>query len=155
MSPLRLRTKLPHSPPNKKRNHAKKQIFIPAPFMCGRSIISKFCYSDWSGDVQNLAPPWWLPSKRHLAPPATPRFNVGVISNRLTWSELTTQHWNKGVRGGLCLAMAVNLMIKKKNFDPDCHQEQNKSHLWALEPGIQVHTLGHAYEHDPTWKQAK
>ena len=35
----------------------RKHISIPASFMCVRNTIGKFCYSNWSGDVQNLAPP--------------------------------------------------------------------------------------------------
>ena len=103
--------------------------------MCVRNKIGKFVIAIGRVMSKILHRPWWLLSKRQLEPLATPRFNVGVISNRLTWSELTTQHWNKGVRGGLCLAMAVNLMIKKKNFEPDSQQEKTSliSELLSLE----------------------
>ena len=55
----------------------RKHISIPASFMCVRNTIGKFCYSNWSGDVQNLAPPLMIndyqaPANcRPLLPPAS------------------------------------------------------------------------------------
>ena len=42
------------------------------------------------------------------------------------------------------------MIKKKKKFEADSRQEQNKYYFSALEPGIQVYTLGHAYKHNPT-----
>ena len=47
----------------------RKHISIPASFMCVRNTIGKFCYSNWSGDVQNLAPPLMITKN---APTGTP-----------------------------------------------------------------------------------
>ena len=58
--------------------------------------------------------PWWLLSKRQLEPPATPRFNVGVISKRSTWFGAHHPTLKQGDSRGIALGNGGRTDDQKK-----------------------------------------